>query len=258
MSEPTRYIHTGFYSTKAEMLLNILHNNMKSYLIRQASTQRARNLIHLEVIRDIDGEVCFKCNEVYSHRAWRRYIPAFNGYTDQKALLEIGAMLKTVALNLLVYGNRGKLRPVKARALDGDKAWSRNNTAKFTTADDVESEFTVADVYYVYENFIGRPNLSRKYKADIIEGLHSKPLDPIMVEAKKAALEDIARLKKEFSKKKYDLECEYEDKYSQIRATLQNEKNEKITAAQAEVNAEIDKIEKSIAAMSTLAFGTVA
>ena len=257
MSEPTRYIHTGFYSTKAEMLLGSLHNSMKSYLNRQASTQRARNLIQLDVIRGLDGEVCFRCNEVYSHRAWR-YVPAFNGYTDQKALLEIGAMLKAVALNLLVYGNHGKLRPVKARSLDGDKAWSRNNTAKFTTADNVESAFTVADVYYVYENFVGRPNLSRKYKADIIEGLRSKPLDPIMVEAKKAALEDIARLKEEFSKKKYDLEREYEDKYSQIRATLQNEKNEKITAAQAEVNAEIDKIEKSIAAMSTLAFGTAA
>ena len=257
MSEPTRYIHTGFYSTKAEMLLDSLHNNMKFYLKRQAATQRAMNLRQLDVIRAIDGEVCFRCNEVYSRRAWLRYVPAFNGYTDQKALLEIGAMLKTVALNLLVYGNRGnKLRPVKARALDGDKAWSRNNTAKFTTADDVELAFTVADVYYVYENFIGRPNLSRKYKADIIEGLRSKPLDPIMVEAKKAALEDIARRKEEFSKKKYELEREYEDKYSQIRATLQNEKNEKITAAQAEVNAEIDKIEKSIAAMSTLAFGT--
>lgn len=258
MSEPTRYIHTGFYSTKAEMLLDSLHNYMTSYLNRQVSTQRARNLKQLDVIRDIDGEVCFRCNEVYSRRAWSRYVPAFNGYTDQKALLEIGAMLKTVALNLLVYGNRGKLRPVKARALDGDKAWSRNNTAKFTTADDVELAFTVADVYYVYESFIGRPNLSRKYKADIIEGLRSKPLDPIMVEAKKAALEDIARLKEEFSNKKYELEREYEDKYSQIRATLQNEKNEKITAAQAEVNAEIDKIEKSIAAMSTLAFGTAA
>ena len=258
MSENTRYIHTGFYSTKAEKLLSCLHNNMKSYLNRQAYTRRARNLSQIEVVRDIDGEVCFKCNEVYSHRAWLRYVPAFNGYSDQKALLEIGAMLKTVALNLLVRGNRGKLRPVKARALDGDKAWSRNNTAKFTTADDVESEFTVADVYYVYENFVGRHNLSRKYKADIIEGLRSKPLDPIMVEAKKAALEDIARLKDEFSKKKNELEHEYENKYWQIRASLQNEKTDKIAAAQAEVNAEIDKIEKSIAAMSTLAFGTVA
>ena len=73
MSEPTRYIHTGFYSTKAEMLLNSLHNNMKSYLYRQVSTQRARNLIQIDVIRDIDGEVCFRCNEVYSRRAWRRY-----------------------------------------------------------------------------------------------------------------------------------------------------------------------------------------
>lgn len=257
MSEHTRYIHTGFYSTKAEKLLTMLHNSTKSYLNRQASTQRARNLSQIEVVRDMDGEVCFKCNEVYNRRCWR-YVSAFNGYTDQKALLEIGAMLKTVALNLLVYGNRDKLRPVKARALDGDKAWSRNNTAKFTTANNVESEFTVADVYYVYENFVGRPNLSRKYKADIIEGLRSKPLDPIMVEAKKAALEDIARLKDEFSKKKYELEREYEDKYSQIRAALQNEKADKIVAAQAEVNSEIDKIEKSIEAMSTLAFGTAA
>ena len=258
MSENIRYIHTGFYSTKAEKLLSSLQHNMKSYLDRQVSTHRARNLSGIKVVRDIDGEVCFKCNEVYNRRCSWRYVSAFNGYTDQKALLEIGAMLKTVALNLLVYGNHGKLRPVKARALEGDKAWSRNNTAKFTTADSDESEFTVADVYYVYENFIGRPNLSRKYKADIIEDLRSKPLDPIMVEAKKAALEDITRLKDEFSKKKNELEHEYEDKYWQIRAALQNEKNNRIAAAQAEVNAEIDKIEKSIAAMSTLAFGTVA
>ena len=244
----TRTIHTGFYSDRAE---NILSNFFK--FLRQAGSTRQ---IHVaEVVkfsRAPDGEVLI---DAYLKGSYVTGIRSY-GFTTYPRTIWDHKEKPDSALKLWMAVN---IKQSVIGLSKSDGVWRRNNGNLITAFCD-RDQFslaavkdkdgnvvgcpTVEELYCIYDFFLGRQNLIKKYSKDLTASILGSRRDPVLTEMEVNRRAEIERLKEEantaiyaaYNKLKLDkdkLDKEYNAKIREIenlRDTKIAELNEKTDA----------------------------
>ena len=255
MSTDTRTIHTDLYSDRAE---NILSNFFK--FLRQAGSTRQEHVAEaVKFSRAPDGEVLI---DAYLRGAYVTGIRSY-GFTSYATTIWDHKEKPDSALKLWMAVNI-KQSVIKSSKSDG--VWRRNNGNLITAFCD-RDQFslaavkdkdgnvvgcpTIEELYFIYDFFLGRQNLTKKYSKDLIDSILGFRRDPVLTEIEVNRRAEIERIKEEantaihaaYNKLKLDRD-ELDKEYTAKIREIENLRDTKIT----ELNEKTDAILKTQAA----------
>lgn len=224
-------VHTGLYSDKAFKLLS----HMVAAQIRARPWGNIRTQFEsMNVERAPDGEVIFTPDpdkkNYYFNRIW--------GKSNNEALKWIAIYIKQFVRNFsFCWVNE------KSDGIDWDRD---NNHDKVKFDVDMTSyiisnkkmfnsmfngkygKFSVTapirDIYFIYDKFMLRNGLDKKYPSKMINSYVGQPNDPITTEIETAKRQDFKKLEDEFNKDIAALHVEYEKE----KRIIQIERDNKI------------------------------
>lgn len=197
----TRTIHTGLYSDHAE---NILSNFFK-YLRIKGTTRQVHIAEVVKFSRAPDGEVLIDAYlqgafvtgiRSYSFTAYPRTIWDHKEKPDSALKLWMAVIIKQLVIGLS----------------KSDGAWRRNNGELVKAFCDREQFYltpttdkdgnvvgcpTVEELYCIYDFFLGRQNLIKKYSKDLTASILGSRRDPVLTEMEMNRRAEIERLKAE-------------------------------------------------------------
>lgn len=239
MNNNIRELHTGFYSDRAELIIQRLLDSEQSYQSSLKRTFKVNSFRYLEVKRAIDNEVVFTCGK-FRGRGWD-YMHSFDRINDTDALNHIAWCFKQCVLRCLrnELSDKGKAK----------KNWNRNSTLNFRTDSINTDDISVSEAYFIYDHLLQRKNAAKRYSKELSESLIGLPLDPIMSEMKIGMLEEIERIKKECSDAKAKLYLEKEKAILKYREEMEARLTESQNALNNEAAAKIAKIKNELAAL---------
>lgn len=240
MNNNVRELHTGFYSDRAELIIQRLLECEQSYQSSLKRTFKVNSFRYLEVKRAIDNEVVFTCGK-FRGRGWD-YMHSFDRINDTDALNHIAWCFKQCVLRCL----RNELS-------DKDKAeenWNRSSTLNFRTDSINTDDISVSEAYFIYDRLRQRKNAAKRYSKELGDSLIGLPLDPIMTEMKLGMLEEIERLKKEQEQTVAVLFNKKEEAVKKYRDEKAAEFKKARDAVYAETAAKIAKINAELNAMA--------
>ena len=158
-----------------------------------------------------------------------------------------------------------KIKDIVIRKCSSDGAWRRDNERQLNfLASNAEgmrdygeisnSPYipTVSEAYFIYEYFMNRKKLERRYGKKMVEEIIGTQRDPIATEMEASRRAEVERIKKEFYEKSNALEAEKTSKFNDFKKALDAEYTEKrqaIADARDKALRELEEMAKSIATM---------
>lgn len=251
----TRTIHTGLYSDCAE---NILSNFFK-YLRKEGTTRQIHVAEVVKFSRAPDGEVLI---DAYLQGSYVTGIRSYS-YTTYPRTIWDHKEKPDSALKLWMAVN---IKQSVIGLSRSDGVWRRNNGERvtafcnrdqhyLTAAADKDGNFvgcpTVEELYCIYDFFLGRQNLIKKYSKDLTASILGSRRDPVLTEMEMNRRAEIERLKAEaktaidaaYNKLVHD-KGELDREYSAKIREIENLRDSQIT----ELNEKTDAILKLQAA----------
>lgn len=211
---PNLTFHTGLYSPKAKSILTAFSRVISQDYGVYTKFYRILNTNMMGgIIISDSGEIMFDAS----------YAPS--GYKQDSFLTTLAIKIKDYAIKK--FGC----------------IWDRCNTDKCSLTFDISRpnykeikavEFTVRDIYFIYEKLLGRAKAYSRYPKDFIEEIVGKPLDPIISEMRVAQRVEIEKLRQELQVKKDKLTNDMfnersvmynaiDSKYSKLKKELEDE-----------------------------------
>lgn len=243
-----RTVHTGLYSDYA---VNIL-TNFFNYLRKNGSVRQMHIAEVVTFNRAPDGEVLI---DAYLQGSFVTGIRSY-GFTAYPRTIWDHKEKPDSALKLWMAVN------IKQTTIDlckSDGAWRRNNDCKIADFCDREKRYlspipdanghcigcpTVEELYLIYDFFLGRSNLAKKYSNELIASILGTRRDPVLTEMEMNRRTEIERLRQEakdatnaaynaYRAATNEAETKYNAKVAEIeklRDMKINELNEKVDA----------------------------
>lgn len=251
----TKEIHTGLYSEKA---FKFLEHMLASQLRFRKCGQIRAQFAAINIERAPDNEVILTQDPdnryYYGNSIWRK--------PNNEALKWLAIYIKEFTRNSVEIHEDGK---------DGDDSkeitWARDNTReKVKLVIDTSSysvcdkdifkgkkssslNVKVGDIYFIYDKFMSRKDLDKKYDTDMIDSYVGQPSDPITTEMEIAKRQDIKALKDKLEQDLNSLDREEGEKQDELRV----EWRKKAAAVEAEYSAKCKALRaKHDADMATL------
>lgn len=220
-----RRIETPFYSNIAKEVLDAVLGQFSDGMWEN-SRAMDRYWRFADVTTDPDGRVVIEVKTkrfIYENTGRGSCRETRNGFAD----MTDGQVLEFFA---------GKAKRVMQQELKDEnieKGWRRDNTGFRTGYLNYNEEITVADVYAIYDRLMNRP-AAEKYDGRILAEVYGRPKDRTETKAEE---QKRARLEK------LDIE------WTEARQTLETLKKEAIAKVEANFSADIDRLNKKMAAM---------
>ena len=233
MSGDITEVHTGLYSDKAfKLLSHIVANQIKTRPWGNIRTQ----FESMNVERAPDGEVIFTPDpdkkNYYFNRIWSK--------SSNEALKWIAIYIKKFVRNFSSCWVNKKIDDIgwdrdnthdKVEFVVDMTFYSVNNKKMFKRMFNGENgKFSVIapirDIYFIYDKFMLRKGLDKKYPSKMIDAYVGHPNDPITTEMETAKRQDIKNLEDEFNKDIEALHIEHEKEERIIENEYDNKIND--------------------------------
>lgn len=210
-----RLIHTGFYAKHTALVLADFLTAIQSEYRSKKQTFKIASMCAITIDTAPDNEICIVCNR-YRKSYWNKP-QAFEKWNDARTLEHIGWEMKQFVLRRLTRNST---------AQTAHDAWRRTNTDIFNFGAEMT---TIAEIYCIYEAFIGRKGAAKRYDAKMVDALRGEALDPIMTEMVIAKAEEKKRIA---------------DSLNDIIRQLDNECNEELSKARKAIYAKFDLLKE--------------
>lgn len=198
-----RLIHTGLYAEHTARVLGDFITAIQTQYRAKKQTFKIASMCAITVDTAPDNEIVIVCNR-YRKSYWTKP-QAFEKWNDARALEHIGWEMKQYVLRILTKASTAQ------RAHD---AWRRTNNDVFNFGPEMT---TIAEIYFIYELFIGRKGAAKRYDAKMVEDIRGEALDPIMTEMIIAKAEEKKRIADSLSDKLTELERQCNEELSKVR-----------------------------------------
>lgn len=223
-----REIRTGLYGQMAEGALN----NVIEYCRKYGSALDSGSFKLVEVERNVDNEIMLSVfDDTYVGR-FNRLIDKTvfkNGRkNDAQIRLWLAGCVKGTAKMAILNRCNDNLHKTAIAKVDG---WTRTNMTNLYMDSFQDRNIPAAAYYAVYEILKGRKVDKAKFPAEVFASTVGEPFDPVRVELETYRIEAIEKIQAELAAEIKRLDKEFNTEYEKLRAKFNEFKNAAKTKA---------------------------